>query len=111
MGVLLPIERTAAVIHAEDRPYEELICSPTFAWDCQKAYRVMLCESSGDARAYAAGNYGLMQISYVHAARVGGDVTRLYNPEVNLQVAYEIWMEQGWNPWGCRFAIQRSGGS
>lgn len=85
------------------RPYQELICSYP-GWDCEKAYRVMWCESKGDPRAYSAGNVGLFQINEIHRWRVGGDASRLYDPEINVAVAHAIYSEQGWSPWGCRGA-------
>lgn len=87
---------------AEGRPYEDLICG--YSWDCAKAYRVMWCESKGDPMAYSAGNHGLYQLNSVHAGRVGGDITAFYDPEINVRVAYSIFTEQGWGPWGCRNA-------
>jgi hypothetical protein len=82
----------------DQRPYADLLCEYT-AWDCAKAYRVMLCESSGNPRAYADGNYGLMQINAVHGPRVGGNLAALYDPEVNIAIAYQLYLERGWQPW------------
>lgn len=84
------------------RPYEDLVCS--YAWPCDQAMRVMLCESRGNPLANGAGNRGLFQINSVHARRVGGDLEALFDPEVNVAVAFQIWSEQGWRPWGCRLA-------
>jgi len=78
-----------------------LVCRQ--AWPCGEALAVMACESSGDPNAYNAGNYGLMQINQVHAARVGGNLEALYDPETNLAVAYAIWLDHGgWGPWACK---------
>ena len=68
----------------------------------EEALRVMTCESGGDPHAYNAGNYGLMQISYVHAAKVNGSLSRLFEPEENLRVAAIIYADSGWIPWSCR---------
>lgn len=92
----------ASVAQASQHPYRELICS--YDWPCEKAMRVMMCESTGDARAYNQSNYGLFQINAIHRARVGGDLQSLYIPDVNVAIAHAIWSEQGWNPWGCRGA-------
>jgi len=73
-----------------------------YDWPIDEALRVMGCESSGYADAYNAGNYGLMQINAVHAAKVDGALERLFEPEENLRVAYIIWRDQGWAPWACR---------
>jgi len=82
---------------AEGRPYEDLICS--YPWDCQKAYRIMLCESTANPRALAGGNYGLMQINAIHSAMVGGDLNALYDPETNVRIAYALYSASGWQPW------------
>lgn len=78
--------------------YREMICS--YSWDCQKALRVANCESTMNSNAYAANNYGLFQVNGVHAARVGGDPTAFYDPETNVAIAYQLYLERGWQPWG-----------
>jgi hypothetical protein len=85
----------------------ELICS--YGWDCAEALGVVYgnarCphgESTGNPNAFNAGNYGLFQINAVHAAKVGGPLEWLFDPAVNVRVAYEIWSDQGWGPWACR---------
>ena len=83
-------------------PCEALVCGAPYAWDCDEALAVMMCESSGHADAFNAGNYGLFQINAVHAARVGGDLQSLFDPAVNVRVAYEIWSDQSWIPWACK---------
>lgn len=62
-------------------------------------YRVLLCESSGDPRAYAAGNYGLLQINGIHSHLVGGDPSALYDPETNIRIAHDLWLSRGYRPW------------
>lgn len=44
-------------------------------------------------------DYGLFQLNEVQAHRVGGDVNKLLDPETNVQVAYQMYKEQGWKPW------------
>jgi len=63
----------------------------------------MGCESTGDPSAYNMGNYGLFQINSVHAWRVDGNLETLFNPEVNVRVAYEIYLDNGgWGSWACK---------
>lgn len=62
----------------------------------------MHCESRGEPLADNSGNRGLFQINVIHYRRVGGQVSLLWDPEVNVRVAHEIWVEQGWRPWGCK---------
>lgn len=98
MGVLLPIERTAA-----ESIYDDLVCS--YSWDCGRALRVMFCESTNNPRAYAAGNYGLMQINAIHASRAGGSLEALYDPETNIDIAHQLYLAAraqggtGFEPW------------
>lgn len=64
---------------------------------------VLHCESGGDPWATGGDSLGLMQIHYPsHAARVGYVREALYDPAVNIAVAYAIWSESGWAPWSCR---------
>lgn len=80
---------------------EALICA-RFTTNCAAAVRVARCESTLNPRAYNAGNYGLFQINAVHARRVSGDLTSLYDAATNVRVAHAIWSEQGWRPWACQ---------
>jgi hypothetical protein len=81
------------------QPYEDLLCQYT-DWDCGRMYRVMLCESTGNPNAYAAGNVGLLQINVIHSPLVGGDPSALYDPETNIRIGHQLWTERGYQPWG-----------
>ena len=84
---------------------EALICS--YSWPCEEALAVAYCESGSDL--YAApeenpGHRGIFQLGEVHAWRFerrgwdwGVDGLVL---ERNIAIAYELWLEQGWSPWG-----------
>ena len=81
----------------------------SYDWPCDEALGVVYgnarCpygESTGDPNAYSGGNYGLYQINAIHAARVGYDLGRLFDPATNIGVAYGLWLERGWQPWACR---------
>lgn len=68
------------------------------------ALRVMKAESGGtyDAEHQNRGgsvDRGLMQINSVHKDKVGGDLQVLFDPEVNIRVASEIYKDSGWNAW------------
>ena len=91
----------APLVEPEPLTIPELVCS--YRWSCQEALRVMHCESRGDPLAASAGgDRGLFQINPVHRARVGGNLSRLHDPETNVAVAWAIYSEQGWRPWACR---------
>lgn len=44
-------------------------------------------------------DYGVCQINSVHKGRVGGYAERLLDAKTNIEVAYQIFKEQGANPW------------
>ena len=112
---------TVARPRGDGTSLQALICA--YGWPCQEALAVIYgptppnayapngCgsgESGGNPNAYNAGNYGLLQINYASHVdkllRVTGstDPALLFIPEVNLDVGYIIWQEQGWGPWSCR---------
>ncbi len=86
---------------------EALICSA--GWDsvglCEKALRVAQCESGPDY--YAPVSYyhvGTFQIALAyHAGRFAAHGWDIYtdgiDPYKNSVIAFEIWSEQGWEPW------------
>ena len=41
------------------------------------------------------GSFGIMQIGCLH----GHARTELYDPAVNIQVAFRLWKESGFTPW------------
>jgi hypothetical protein len=38
-------------------------------------------------------------VNSIHRNRVAGNLNALYDAQTNVQVAYEIYSEQGWCPW------------
>jgi len=81
-------------------PWRGLVGKYFPASEIENALSIMSAESGGNPDAISpTKDLGLMQINAVHADRVGGDLSRLFDPEVNLRVAYEIWSEQSWHPW------------
>ncbi len=59
----------------------------------------MFCESTGNANAYDGYNVGLFQIAERYHTRRLRAGESLRDPVVNVRIAYEIWLEQGWRPW------------
>lgn len=92
-------------------------CSAVYGydWDVRTAYAVCVAESqdiqhpTGNARQNNAGlnrdgsvDYGLMQINSVHRDMVDGNLESLYNPVVNIRIAYSL--SKGgtdWTPWSA----------
>lgn len=88
---------------------EGIICA--LPWPCQQAIGVAACESGRDmngrldgAWASNGNHYGVFQLSYIHAYRWPDFYDAWMDPAKNAQWAYEIWSEQGWYPWSCRWA-------
>lgn len=85
---------------------EELICAK--AWPCSEALAVVYgptpaCptgESNGDPNARNGAHASLFQISLDwHLAKFEGRDP--FDPVANIDVAYMIWLDQGWGPWSC----------
>ncbi len=79
-----------------------------FSWEYEIARAVMLAESGGNPRAYnpewhrgCQGSYGLMQVACIHyeARGIYGDMR--FDPQLNMQIAFEIYQESWWRPWGA----------
>ena len=91
----LPILTTAGV-----EQWRGLVAQ--YPWDVTTVLRIMQCESGGDPTATGGPNYGLMQVNAVHSARVGGNLSALYDPATNIRVAYDIYVDGGgFGPWSC----------
>ncbi len=67
---------------------------------------VAYCESTGRATATGkAGEVGLLQVHPIWVGLVeemGYEWDDLYEPEVNIAVAYEVWKIRGSEAWSCR---------
>lgn len=81
-----------------------LICS--YPWPCGEAVAVARCESRLDFSAVSADgqNVGGFQVNLVHVGKVGGRAEQLLVPQINVMVAYSIWLDYGghWTAWSCR---------
>jgi len=76
-----------------------------YDWPVDTAMRVCAAESGGNADitnpephpdASCHGSHGLFQVACVH----GHSTDKLYIPEYNIKVAYDLWQSSGWWPWG-----------
>jgi membrane protein involved in colicin uptake len=81
---------TAAPRGAAYGPWADLINQ--YPWPTQTAYRIMMCESGGNANAYNArsGATGLFQI-----------LNGPFDPAANVAMAFRMWQQRGWQPWTC----------
>lgn len=79
---------------------EAAVCQ--YDWPCSTALRVEWCESRNRPTATNGLMEGLMQIHLPSHRRRLQAGESLFDPDVNLRVAYEIWSEQGWRPWACK---------
>lgn len=113
-GTPLPVVREVATVVAPGGPVRPLPAAvevwrplvAQYSWPVEEALAVIECESRGSASAYnaASGASGLFQVvPYWHAWRLGPGES-LFDPGVNVRVAWEIFVDAGgsWGPWVCR---------
>lgn len=86
--------------------YYDLI--DNYSWDAEIAHRFMLCESSANPEATnwkdkhkgCNGSFGLFQIGCIHFKKYNiTDYRELYDPERNIEIAFSVYQEQGWDAW------------
>jgi len=88
-----PLAAEGAVVDA--------ICS--LPWPCAEALSVARCESTLQPWATNGDHYGLFQIrASLHAWRWPDFWTAWSEPVRASQMAFDLFMEQGWRPWSCR---------
>lgn len=76
----------------------EIVCS--YDWNCEGALKVAFCESSLNPAATDGGyNEGLFQIAPKYHTRRLREGETLFQAEANTRIAYEIYSEQGREPW------------
>jgi hypothetical protein len=81
------------------------ICA--YAWDCATAIRVFTCESGLESTYNPSGSYGIAQIQWswhrdkLMSVAGSDDPNLLFDPAINLAVAWMIYSDQGWGPWTC----------
>ncbi len=104
-----PAPAPHAVIEYPADSIEAILCG--LPWNCAEAIAIAACESGRDMAGRLDGNwatngnhYGLFQISYIHAHRWSDFYENWMDPAKNAQWAYEIYAQQGWYPWSCRWA-------
>lgn len=87
---------------------ESMIIAKFGAVQGPHAIEVAKCES-GLHPTDTNGQYmGLFQLGNYHkhrAAKLGYSWSDMLSPQPNINVAYDLFTEQGWTPWQCRSAI------
>lgn len=79
-------------------PIQTLIRS--YDWEDDIALDVFFCESSYNPLAVGGLlERGIAQIHPVHIGQI--DWENAFNPKVNLDYAYALWLQRGWQPWSC----------
>lgn len=77
-----------------------------YAWNVSVAEAICMAESSGDPYNHSSNtngtiDRGLMQINSIHSDMVDGNLSALYNPTVNIAVAWRIYSADGWRAWSA----------
>lgn len=92
-----------------DPALRALVCAPGRRWSCSDATTIFRCEGGDWLGVGDAGERGGFQLHPVHAWRFlqrGWTWDDAFIPKRNVEIAYEIWVEQGWHPWTCRYMLQ-----
>jgi soluble lytic murein transglycosylase-like protein len=80
--------------------YSQLISQ--YNWDVKIAMAVMRAESSCNQLSLSStDDRGLFQINSIHSDMVNGNLESLYDPTTNIQIAYRVYLSQGWNGWSA----------
>ena len=74
----------------------------TYGWNKRIAYAIMMAESGGDPTAQnlrdnhkgCSGSFGLFQLACFR-----GSKEDLLTVPKNIELAYKLWLKEGWNPW------------
>lgn len=87
---------------------KQRICEVFPQHECNNALAIVYAESKFDTWATSPQNdRGLFQVNcYWHKNKLPNqDCQQLYDPETNIQVAFQIWSAQGWCPWATKHVI------
>lgn len=87
-----------------DTPLEIYICEKFGQYDCKTALAVAKAESGLKENAYGVNrngtiDIGVFQVNEVHWDKPGCSPKELFDAESNVDCAYKLFQEQGWNPW------------
>lgn len=82
------------------------ICQ-VFVENCDEAIIIARYESGLRTNVISPTNdWGLFQINCRwHSRRVQGDCSKLLNPDINISIAKQIYLEQGWQPWATKIYL------
>ena len=108
------------VVFAEAVPLEEQAKLPpedikeyikwVFGKHGDEALAIVNCESRFHPNSVGGvGERGLFQVHPIHRKRIerlGYSWDDMFNPYKNVNVAYDIFKEQGWNPWTCKRVLE-----
>lgn len=76
-----------------------------YPWPVEWAERMIVCESGGNPLAKNGTSWGLAQINWPYHTDKFTSLEELLDPATNIRIAYELWADQGTEPWissqGC----------
>ena len=99
-------EKVAEIVAGEEnKDLATYICEKWGVVECKTALAVAKAESGMRCDAYNANtdgsvDLGVFQLNTIHLAK-GGEwtLTNMADCQKNVDLAYEVWQAQGWNPW------------
>lgn len=104
--VLTPIQKQESMPEMKT-DIEKYICEKFGLMDCKTALAVAKAESNLNCNAFNVNSNGsvdfsIFQLNSVHLKK-GGEWTleNMANCYKNVDLAYELWTQQGWEPWSA----------
>jgi len=87
-----------------DTPLEKYICDKFGTYDCKSALAIAKAESGLKEDNYHYNSngtidIGIFQVNEVHWVKDGCSPAELFIAKSNVDCAYQIWKQQGWEPW------------
>lgn len=93
------------VVHTGHEGWEPIV--EVYNWDVDRMMRIMWCESRGVPTASShTDDHGLFQIHYpIWGPAFGVSRNDLYDPVLNVDIAYKVYAQQGYGAWVCNRLI------
>jgi hypothetical protein len=102
-----PVVNKVNIKNMSKEEIKAYICK-VFENKCAEALIIANAESGFRANAISRTNdYGVFQLNCNwQKQRVGGDCRKFLDPITNINIAKQIYNEQGWNPWTTKYLLK-----
>lgn len=102
------VQRSVHITNMTKDEIKDYICK-VFGDKCNEALIIANAESGFRADAISKTNdYGVFQLNCRwQKKRIGGDCRKFLDPITNINIAKQIYNEQGWNPWTTKYLLNK----